>query len=230
MSLIHAFSIEDMYSHEFSNSFQHTSFFQKIARKDSPVEVAVLPPKSKSKPTRRRQKRTIQNENAPWQIAWTNEEGIALCESWVHVSESSKLGNTRKDVGFQTKVIEYMENKPKQYGRRMYDMVNGKWKTRMESGAGDEDYYNMTLLHYEAQTRVPFKLRHCWEVLKGSPQWMNSKVPKFLTKSREGTKQKVLRRRKGRDHWDRQNEERKAFLKIKRKEVECRERELANQE
>ncbi|GKC04222.1 hypothetical protein Tco_0995832 [Tanacetum coccineum] len=247
MSLIHAFSIEDMYSHEFSNSFQHTSFFQEIARKDSPVKVAAPPPKSKSKPTRGHQKRTIQNEDAPWQIAWTNEEGIALCKSWVHVSESSKLGNTRKDVGFRTKVIEYMESKIKQYGRRMYDMVNGKWKTvcphvvrfcgvynnvmrrAHESGAGDEDYYNMTLLHYKAQTGVPFKLRHCWrDKAKGSTK---EKGPRSLGSS--STNDEALARlmvselaMQNKRAIEMQKEEHKAFLEIKRKEVECREREF----
>nr|GEW35690.1 ribonuclease H-like domain-containing protein [Tanacetum cinerariifolium] len=41
-----------------------------------------------------------------------------------------------------------------------------------ESRTGDEDYFNRALLDYEAETGVPFKLRHCWEVLKGSPKWM----------------------------------------------------------
>ncbi|GJX02861.1 hypothetical protein Tco_0188777 [Tanacetum coccineum] len=57
MSLIHAFPTEDMYTPEFSDSFQHT------AREDSPVEVAAPPPKSK--PIGGRQKRTVQNEDAP---------------------------------------------------------------------------------------------------------------------------------------------------------------------
>ncbi|GKA38640.1 hypothetical protein Tco_0731191 [Tanacetum coccineum] len=76
----------------------------------------------------------------------------------------------RKDVGFWTEVLEYMEIKTKMYGRQTYDMVYGKWKTvrpymvrfcgvcgnvmRMaqDSGAGDEDYYNRALLDYEAET------------------------------------------------------------------------------
>ncbi|GJS80502.1 hypothetical protein Tco_0730383 [Tanacetum coccineum] len=59
------------------------------------------------------------------------------------------------------------------YGRRTYDM---------ESGARDEDYYNRALLDYEAEIRVPSKLRHYWEVLKASPKWIQSEVPKFLAK------------------------------------------------
>ncbi|GJY21672.1 putative nucleotidyltransferase, ribonuclease H [Tanacetum coccineum] len=237
----------------------------------------------------------------------------------VHVSKNNKLGNTRKDAGFWTEVLQYMESKTKLYGRRTYNMVNGNWKTvcpnvvwfcgvygnvmrrAQESGSGDEDYYNMALLDYEAETRVPFKLRHCWEVLKASPKWMNTEVPNILAKSWEGSDKRYktsgsssfnteseeasininvdvgddeenevqeIRRLIGRDktkgsmkkkgqrssgssstndeafarlmvselamHNNRaikmQKEERLAFLEIKRREVECRERELANQE
>ncbi|GKB78538.1 hypothetical protein Tco_0945433 [Tanacetum coccineum] len=58
-------------------------------------------------------------------------------------------------------------------------------RSLQESGVGDEDYYNRALLDYEAETEVPFKLRHCWEVLKCSPKWMKIKVLKFLAKSGE---------------------------------------------
>ncbi|GJS14970.1 hypothetical protein Tco_0409442 [Tanacetum coccineum] len=34
------------------------------------------------------------------------------------------------------------------------------------SGAGDEDYYAMALLDYEADHGMTFTLRHCWEVLR----------------------------------------------------------------
>ncbi|GJS15724.1 hypothetical protein Tco_0410196 [Tanacetum coccineum] len=71
---------------EFSDlvSFQHT------AREDSFVEAATPPPKSKSKTTKGRPKRTAQNEDAPRQTAWTNEGEITLCKGWIHVSENSK--------------------------------------------------------------------------------------------------------------------------------------------
>ncbi|GJX64051.1 hypothetical protein Tco_0298394 [Tanacetum coccineum] len=179
MSPIHAFPIRDMYTPEFLDSFQqNTSSFQEIAREDSPVEVATSPPKMK-KPTRGRQKRTIQSDYAPRQIVWTNEEEIVLCIGWVYVFENSSVGNTRKDAGFWSKVLQYMERKTKQYGRRTYDM---------ESGASDEDYYARALVDYEAKTGTTFKLRHFWEVLKCSPKWIQSKVPKFSAKSGGGSK------------------------------------------
>ncbi|GJY95013.1 hypothetical protein Tco_0511374, partial [Tanacetum coccineum] len=82
-----------------------------------------------------------------------------------------------------------MESKTKQYGRRTYDMVNGKCKTvrlavvrfcgvygnvmrrLQESEASDEDYYARELVDYEAETGTTFKLLHCWEILKDHPKW-----------------------------------------------------------
>ncbi|GJV06649.1 hypothetical protein Tco_1344305 [Tanacetum coccineum] len=114
MSDIHSFPTEDMYSPKYSDSFQHT------ARKDSPVEVAAPPPKSKS--SRGRQKRTDQNEDAPRSTAWTNEEEIALFKGWVHVSENSFVGNAKRESGFWTEVLRYLENKTKAPRRRTYEM------------------------------------------------------------------------------------------------------------
>ncbi|GJT36023.1 hypothetical protein Tco_0926442 [Tanacetum coccineum] len=167
MSPIHAFSIEDMYSPEFSNPFQqNTSSFKEITRETSPVEVMGEPSNSNSKPTRGHQNRMVQNEDAPRQIAWTNAEEILLCKGWVHVSESSKLGNTRKDAGLWTEVLHYMESKTKLYCHQTYDEVNKKWKTvrpnmvwfcgvygnvmRRAQESRDEDYYNRALFDYEA--------------------------------------------------------------------------------
>ncbi|GKD08462.1 hypothetical protein Tco_1188147 [Tanacetum coccineum] len=119
-------------------SFQHT------AREDSPFEFAAPP--SKSKPTRRRKKRTTQNKDAP-----------------------RSVGNEGREAGFWTEVLRYLENKTKALGRRTYDMVNAKWKTvrlnvarfyevyadvmgRVQvSGAGDEHYFAMALLDYEVE-------------------------------------------------------------------------------
>ncbi|GJV83857.1 putative reverse transcriptase domain-containing protein [Tanacetum coccineum] len=133
---------------------------------------------------------------------WTNEEEIALCKGWVHVSENSAKGNARKTDGFWTEVKDYVHKKTNS-DKRTYDMVCGKWKTvrpnvarfcgvhdnvaRMaqESGAGDEDYFNKALLDYEAEFGLPFTLRHCWEVLKYSPKWLKQVVPKYSKSSKK---------------------------------------------
>ncbi|GJY93769.1 hypothetical protein Tco_0509551 [Tanacetum coccineum] len=59
--------------------------------------------------------------------------------------------------------------------------------TDLESGASDEDYFNRALLNYEVETEVPFKFRHCWEILKGSSKRMETEIPKFAAKSMEGS-------------------------------------------
>ncbi|GJX83656.1 hypothetical protein Tco_0333137 [Tanacetum coccineum] len=90
MSPIHSFPTEDMYSPQYSNFFQHT------ARKDSPDKVAASPPKSK--PTRGRQKRTAQNEDAPLSTACTNEEEIELCKVWdASINMNVDVGDDEED-------------------------------------------------------------------------------------------------------------------------------------
>nr|GEW66827.1 hypothetical protein [Tanacetum cinerariifolium] len=162
-----------------------------------------------------------------------------------------------------------------------------------ESGASDEGYYARALVNYEAETETTFKLRHFLEILKGSPKWMQSEVPKFAAKSEGGSKRyksygsssfntqyggasinlnvnvdadeedevQEIQRPMGRDKAkdaakkkgsrasgsssvndevlarlmvseikSQEKEVRLAFLEIKRREVECREREVKNQE
>ncbi|GKA25951.1 gamma-glutamyltranspeptidase 1 [Tanacetum coccineum] len=50
-----------------------------------------------------------------------------------------------------------------------------------ESGAGDEDYVQRAMIHYQIDTGIPFKLRHCWEVLKDHPKWQEIAIPTFNT-------------------------------------------------
>ncbi|GKD32468.1 zinc finger BED domain-containing protein RICESLEEPER 2-like protein [Tanacetum coccineum] len=161
-----------------------------------------------------------------------------------------------------------------------------------ESRASDADYYARALMDYEAETGTTFKLRHCWEILKDSPKWMQSELLKFTAKYRGGSKRykssgsssfntesgkasinlnanvgdneedevHKIRRPMGRDKVKdaakkkgsrasgsssandetlarlmvtkmaiQKKEERLAFLEIKRREVECRERHARNQ-
>ncbi|GKC71168.1 hypothetical protein Tco_1117051 [Tanacetum coccineum] len=102
----------------------------------------------------------IQSDDAPWQIAWTIEEEIALAKGWVAVSKNNKYGNARKEHGFWCE----------------------------ESGAFDEDYINKELNHYQVKTGNTFKHRHCWEILKDNSKWITQKLLKFTTKSEEGNK------------------------------------------
>ncbi|GJZ93416.1 zinc finger BED domain-containing protein RICESLEEPER 2-like protein [Tanacetum coccineum] len=210
------------------------------------------------------------------------EEGVWGVVYWNEVAAvaAAEMEAIRKDVGFWCEVLQYMESKTKQ-------------RSSNESGASDEDYYARALVDYEAETGTMFKLRHCWEILKGSPKWMQNEVPKFTAKSREGSKRyktfgsssfntesveasinlnanvgddeedevQEIRRPIGKDNAkdvakkkgsrasgsssmndealarlmvtemeNQEKEERLAFLEIKMREVECREREVANHE
>nr|GEU91352.1 hypothetical protein [Tanacetum cinerariifolium] len=151
-----------MYSPRYSEDM-----YQNTAREESPVKVTAPPPK----PSRRRQKRmdSIPNEDAPRCTTWNNEEEIALCKGWVHVSENSAKGNARNTDGFWTEVLDYLGKKTKQLGRRTYNMVNRKWNMvrsnvarfygvhanvlhrAQDSGAGEEEYFNKAILDYEAE-------------------------------------------------------------------------------
>nr|GEX10939.1 ribonuclease H-like domain-containing protein [Tanacetum cinerariifolium] len=226
-------------------SFQeNTGYWQEPNTQESHIEeVATSPTKNKKKVTRNRQKRTSQSVDAPRQTLWTTEEEIVLCKGWLAISENSKDGNAKKQSGFWVEILDYIESKTKQYGRRTYDM---------ESGVGDEDYVQRAMIHYEIDTGVAFKLHHCWEILKDRPKWQEVTLLKFSTgkfDQREGTKQELLRGKKGSKSRSTSNvnedalaklmvtemtaqekEERLAFLDIKRREVEYREQELEQQD
>nr|GEW24244.1 proline-rich receptor-like protein kinase PERK1 [Tanacetum cinerariifolium] len=70
-----------------------------------------------------------QSVDAPRQTSWTTEEEIALANGWLALFENNKDGNAKKQAGFWCEVLEYIESKTKQYGRRTYDLVCVKWKT-----------------------------------------------------------------------------------------------------
>ncbi|GJZ57620.1 transposon ty3-G gag-pol polyprotein [Tanacetum coccineum] len=121
----------------------------------------------------------------------------ALKYSPLHPFLNSQHGNARKKYGFWCEVLAYIESKTKQEGRRTYDMVVRKWKSvcpavvrfcgvygsvmRMaqESGAGDEDYVQKVMIHYEHEIGVPFRYRHCWDVLKDSLKFQEIAFPNF---------------------------------------------------
>ncbi|GJT78376.1 hypothetical protein Tco_1045101 [Tanacetum coccineum] len=174
---------------------------------------------------------------------------------WVAISKNSKHGNARRKDGFWCEVLAYIESKTKAYGRRMYDMVCGKWKTvrpamirfcgvysnvmriAQDSGAGDEDYVQRAMIHYQAETGLPFKFRHCWDVLKDSLKWKEITLPNFNTGS-EGDEVQEIRRPGGRDKARAigKNKGSKASgsstmnYDALAREVECRERDVAAQE
>ncbi|GKE32482.1 hypothetical protein Tco_1451804 [Tanacetum coccineum] len=214
---INAFPLEELYTPDFSESLQeNTGFWQAPNPYEVSVEQVATSPTKKKKATHNRKKKTIQSDDAPRQTPWTTEEEIALCKGWLAVSENNKHGNSKKQGGFWCEVLSYMESKTQKYGRRTYDMVLGKWKTVRpsvvrfygiynnimhmgpKSGAGDAYYVQRAMIHYEIDTRLPFKLRKCWEILKDHPKWQEIAIPNFNTGS-EGDEVREIQRPEGRD-------------------------------
>nr|GEX53631.1 hypothetical protein [Tanacetum cinerariifolium] len=44
------------------------------------------------------------------------------------------------------------------------------------------------MIHYQVETENTIKYRHCWEVLKNSPKWKETEVPKFAAECEGGSK------------------------------------------
>ncbi|GJV04982.1 hypothetical protein Tco_1338551 [Tanacetum coccineum] len=139
----------------------NTGYWQQPNPDDSPVEQVATSPTKKKKATRNRQKRVNQIEPAPRQNTWTTEKEIALAKGWGSVSENSERDNAGKKDGFWVEVL------------------NNVMRMAQESGAGDEDYIQKAMIHYQAECGLPFKFRHCWEVLKDSPKFQEIAFPNF---------------------------------------------------
>ncbi|GJV76864.1 glutathione S-transferase T3-like protein [Tanacetum coccineum] len=202
-SPINAFPLEKLYTPDFSDN---TGYWQEPNSYEATGEQVATSPTKKKKATCNRQKRSTQTDDAPRQIAWTTEEEITLAKGWKSVYKNSERGNARKKDGFWVKVMEYIESKTKMEGRRTYDMVLRKWKTvrpsvvrfcgvyinvmRMaqESRAGDEDYVQKAMIHYQAETGLPFKFHHCWDVLKDSPKFKDIAFPNLNQGSQGSSK------------------------------------------
>ncbi|GKD37433.1 hypothetical protein Tco_1257640, partial [Tanacetum coccineum] len=80
----------------------------------------------------------IQSDDVPRQIMWTIEEEITLAKGWLSISENNKDSNAKKKVGFLCDVLEYIESKTKQYGRRTYDAVMAFFVILISSDSSEE--------------------------------------------------------------------------------------------
>nr|GEW47562.1 hypothetical protein [Tanacetum cinerariifolium] len=81
---------------------------------------------------------------------------------------------------------------------RFCGIYNNIMRMGPESRAGDADYVQRATIHYEIDTRLSFKLRHCWEILKDHPKWQEIAIPNFNTGS-EGDEVQEIQRPEGRD-------------------------------
>ncbi|GJZ62157.1 transposon ty3-G gag-pol polyprotein [Tanacetum coccineum] len=111
----------------------------------------------------------------------------------------------------------------------------------LRGGCRDEDYVQKAMIHYQAETGLPFKFRHCWDVLKDSPKFQEIAFPNLNQGSRGSSKRHkssgsrasstmnddALARLVVNEMTAAEVEQREAFIELKRREVECREREIA---
>ncbi|GJR99274.1 hypothetical protein Tco_0315783 [Tanacetum coccineum] len=179
---------------------ENTGYWQQ----PSPYEATTQTSSTKKKATRNRQKRQVQTDDAPRQVAWTTEKEIMLARG------SNPFLKTAS----------------------------------VESGARDEDYVPKAMVHYQAETGLPFKFYHCWDVLKDSlkfqdiaflnlNQWSQGSSKRHKSSGSRASStmnDDALARLVVNEMTTVKVEQREAFIELKRREVECREREIAAME
>nr|GEZ20754.1 hypothetical protein [Tanacetum cinerariifolium] len=127
-SSINAFSIEELYTPEFSESLQENTSYWHQPNAYEAVGDQVTTSPTKKKATHNSQKRSIQTTDAPRQTMWTT-------------------------------------------GKKL------RWLK--ESGARYEDYVQKAMIHYEHETEIPFRYRHCWGILKDGSKFQEIAFPNF---------------------------------------------------
>nr|GEX31922.1 RNA-directed DNA polymerase, eukaryota [Tanacetum cinerariifolium] len=135
MSPINAFSVEELYSPPFSDSFQENIGYCK-----NPLLMNLRLNKSRPHQRRRRRRRR---------------------------PVTAKRG--------QFKAMMHPD--------KLYRQQRKKLHWLKESGAGDEDYVQRALIHYEVEAGLLFKLRHCREILKDRLKWQEVALLNFATES-----------------------------------------------
>nr|GFB55804.1 hypothetical protein [Tanacetum cinerariifolium] len=187
---------------------QNTGSFQETVREDSPIEVATLLPKTK-KSTRNRQKRTFQSDDAPRQATWTNEEEIALFKTWVHVSDNNTIVPkfTTKSGGGS--------KRNKSSRSSSFNTESEKASINLNANVGDDEEDE------EWEIRRPIGR----DKAKDTAKKKGSRVSGSSSMNDE-----ALARLMVTNMANQEKEERLASLEIKMGDVECREREIRNQE
>ncbi|GJX29827.1 RNA-directed DNA polymerase, eukaryota [Tanacetum coccineum] len=129
---------------------------------------------------------------------------------------------------------------------RFYRVYGNVMRMAQESGAEDEDYVQRAMIHYQDEIGVPFKFCHCWDVLKDSPKFQEIAFPNFNQGSEGSSKR---HKSSGSSLFNTESgdtsinlnttvadedemtstevQQRDTFMELKRREVECREREIA---
>nr|GEU54263.1 hypothetical protein [Tanacetum cinerariifolium] len=132
-------------------------------------------PTKKKKPPRNRQKRTIQSDDAPRQTAWTIKKEIPLAKAWRVISKIASMVTRGSKMAFGVRFWSTWKGK-----QNSTVFEHTLWYAKNGRRVGDED---RAMIHYEFKTDLPFKLRHCWEILKDSSKWQEIELPNFSIES-----------------------------------------------
>ncbi|GKA99252.1 gamma-glutamyltranspeptidase 1 [Tanacetum coccineum] len=245
-SPINAFSLEELYMPDFSESLQeNTGFWQAPNPYEVPVEQVATSPTKKKRATRNPPKKMIQSDG---RLRGQQRKKLRCVKVGLPFLNTTSMV-TRGSKTVRPSVVWFC------------GIYNNIMRMGPESGAGDLDYVQRAMIHYEIDTGLPFKLRHCWEILKDHPKWQQIAIPNFNTGSEGGSKrhkstgsssfntesgeasinlntnvddndedEDALARLMVTEMGAQEKEERLAFLEIKRREMECREQELEQQD
>nr|GEY24823.1 putative ribonuclease H-like domain-containing protein [Tanacetum cinerariifolium] len=176
---------------------------------ESPVEqVATSPTKTKNL-TRARQKKTIQSDDVPWQIVRTTEEEIALVKGWVAIYENNKRGNAMKEYS------EGGSKRHKSFDSSSFNTESRDASINLNTNVADKDEDEVQKIRRPGgRDKARAAGKNKGSKTSGSPT-MNDDALYRLMVTEMTTHEK---------------EQRETFLEIKRREVECHEREVAAKE
>ncbi|GJX05357.1 hypothetical protein Tco_0191273 [Tanacetum coccineum] len=170
----------------------------------------------------------VQSDDAPRQTPWTMQEEIALCKGWLAVSENSKQGNSRKSSGFWCEVLSYIQN-------RALRKTNVRYGDRkMEDGAPDRGSEGSSKRHKSTgSSSFNTESGEASINLNTTVGDNDDDDVQEIRRPQGRDKAKAAGKKRGlmvTEMGAQEKEERLAFLEIKRREVECREREIEQQD
>ncbi|GJW11725.1 hypothetical protein Tco_1577552 [Tanacetum coccineum] len=174
----------------------------------------------------------IQSDDAPRQTPWTTEEEIVLAKGWLAVSENSKDDNAKKKAGFWCEILKddpkWQEiaipkfstgfggsKRHKSSGSSSFNTESGEASINLNTNVGDNDEDEVQ------EIRRP----------KGRDKARDAGKNKGSKTSGSSTvNEDALARLMVTEMTAQEKEGRLAFLEIKRREVECHEREIKQQD
>ncbi|GJW99566.1 RNA-directed DNA polymerase [Tanacetum coccineum] len=142
-----------------------------------------------------------------WKTAWTTEEEYALAKGWRAISENNQHGNARKKDGFWCEVMVYIESKTKQEGRRTYDM---------ESEIQEITFPNFNQWSEGSSKRHKSSGSSLFNTESG-----DASINLNTTVADEDEVQLMVN-----EMTCAEVQQRDAFMELKRREIECRKREI----